>query len=292
MSKLRLVGTQKLQVVLSGAATASRVTVSYMDFSATGVTGGTVLTVTNGATPVDICGAPAAGTTRQIDHIKLVAKAAMTPTFSVNDGSAEEWDTVTLASGDVYEWASDGSFVKDSSGNKKMVIGGAVAATTLSVSGASTLAAVTASGLITANAGLTVASGQTLTLTGATVAGVGAITSTGLLSVTTAPTAYVAKFGGTAVSKITIASPAADGGIMDLAAVNAAEGANVVLRINGGLSISAAGAINAGSNSITGGAISGTTAKFTSLGAFAASDKYVIVDASGNFHISALGPAS
>lgn len=33
-------------------------------------------------------------------------------------------------------------------------------------------------------------------------------------------------------------------------------------------------------------------AQITGLGAFASGDKYVIVDASGNFHVSALGPAS
>ncbi|HEY6022262.1 MAG TPA: hypothetical protein VIY48_21110, partial [Candidatus Paceibacterota bacterium] len=48
---------------------------------------------------------------------------------------------------------------------------GNISCTTLTVSGAATTAALTCSGLITANAGLTVASGQTLTLTGATVAG-------------------------------------------------------------------------------------------------------------------------
>lgn len=137
---LRLTGTVKLQVVLSGAATASRVTVSYMDFTASATTGGTQLSVTNGATPVDICDAPAASTTRQIDHVRMVVLAAMTATFSVNDGTARDWIKVTLALGDVFDWShSGGAKVLDSGGNIKQVIGGAVSATTLAVSGDSIL---------------------------------------------------------------------------------------------------------------------------------------------------------
>ena len=184
MSKLRLTGSQKLQVVLSGAATASRVTVSYMDFTTTAVAGGTQLSVTNGATPVDVCDAPAASTTRQVDHIKLVAKAAMTATFNVYSGSALEWDTITLASGDVFEWGGNGAFVKDSGGNIKRVIGGAVAATTIA-----------ASGLITANAGATIASGQTLTLTGATVAGTPTWSSSQAITLSTAAQPNVTSVG-------------------------------------------------------------------------------------------------
>ena len=42
----------------------------------------------------------------------------------------------------------------------------------------------------------------------------------------------------------------------------------------------------------TGAVTLSSTLKVGSLGAFASGDKYVIADASGNFHLSALGPAS
>ena len=58
------------------------------------------------------------------------------------------------------------------------------------------------------------------------------------------------------------------------------------------LTITAAGAVSTNGGSLTAGAGSFTTGAFSALGAFAASDKYVVVDSSGNFHKSAIGPAS
>jgi hypothetical protein len=39
-------------------------------------------------------------------------------------------------------------------------------------------------------------------------------------------------------------------------------------------------------------ALTATTGKLTWLGAFAGGDKYVVADASGNLHLSVLGPGS
>ncbi len=191
---LRLTGTQKLQVVLSGAATASRVTVSYMDVIATAVpTGATQLSVTNGATPVDICDAPAASTTRQIDHIKLVALAAMTATFSVNDGSARDWDTIVLSTGDVYEWRPGGAEIRDTNGQVKRVMPGYLPLTGGTVSGATTFSAALTYG------------GVTLT---------NAVTGTGKMVLDTSPTIATpvinsaAHVGGTWVADATWTLPA------------------------------------------------------------------------------------
>lgn len=72
--------------------------------------------------------------------------------------------------------------------------------------------------------------------------------------------------------------------------------------INGGYTITTGGVIDLATNTFFKFlALDGTTdsatiqankAKITGLGAFATGDKYVIADASGNLHISALGPAS
>ena len=134
---LRLTGTTKLQIVLSGAATTSRVTVSYMDFTATATTGGTQLSATNGVTPIDICDSPAALTTRQVDHISLLALAAMTATFSVHDGSARDLFKVTLATGDTFDWAhSGGARVLDANGQVKTGMPGYLPLTGGTLSGA------------------------------------------------------------------------------------------------------------------------------------------------------------
>lgn len=155
---IRLTGTNKLQVVLGGAATASRVTVSYMDFTASVTSGGTFLTVTDGATPVDICDAPAASTTRQVDHISLAALAAMTATFSVWDGTARSLFIVTLSSGDTFDWShAGGPRVIDNNGSIRQtfsnITGNLAVGGTLAVTGATTLsAALTYGGVTLTNA--------------------------------------------------------------------------------------------------------------------------------------------
>ena len=52
--------TQKLQLVLAGAVTASemQMMVSYSDKTATAYDGGSQLSTSTGTTPVDICAAP------------------------------------------------------------------------------------------------------------------------------------------------------------------------------------------------------------------------------------------
>lgn len=77
-------------------------------------------------------------------------------------------------------------------------------------------------------------------------------------------------------------------------------GAQQIANTTGNLSVKGANALilYGGGNAattITGSLFqveTGYTFKVSSLGAFAAGDKYVIADASGNFHVSALGPAS
>jgi len=207
---IRLTGSNKLQVVLSGAATASRVTVSYLDFSATATSGDNQLSVTNGATPVDICNAPAAATTRQVDFISLTALAAMTPTFSINDGSARELFTAVLALGDtVYYTHAQGWKIVDSSGQLRFVmpgylpltggvLTGGLTGTTLDLSGALTYGGVTLTAAVTGTGNMVLSASPTFT--GTITAAALTLSSTLTLSGTAANIATGANFisyGGT-----------------------------------------------------------------------------------------------
>ena len=66
------------------------------------------------------------------------------------------------------------------------------------------------------------------------------------LHVNAVPTGYISKFSGTGVSKFYIAAPAADGGIMDLGALNNSEGALTQIRFNGQLNIGSTGNLGLG----------------------------------------------
>lgn len=96
--------TRKLQIVLGAAVAANQlpVVVSYSDKSTSSYIGSTQRSLTNGATAVDICAAPAASTIRDIDMLTVVntdtADAAVRLLLDDNGTDAELF-TVTLAPG-------------------------------------------------------------------------------------------------------------------------------------------------------------------------------------------------
>jgi hypothetical protein len=83
--------TRKLQIFLAGAVATSQlpVVVCYSDQTAVSYPGGTQVVSTNSTATVDICSAPAASTTRDIDTINVqnADTAAATVTIQYNDNA-------------------------------------------------------------------------------------------------------------------------------------------------------------------------------------------------------------
>jgi hypothetical protein len=105
--------TRSLQALLAGAITTNQlpVTVGYSDGTSAVYTGAAQLTLTNSATPVTICSAPASGVVRDIDYIAVsnTDTAAATVTVRLNDnGTLYEQVKATLSAGRqlVYTHAS------------------------------------------------------------------------------------------------------------------------------------------------------------------------------------------
>lgn len=117
--------TRKLQALLGGAVTANQlpVIVSYSDKTTTAYNGGSQLSTTNGATPVDICSAPAASTVRDIDTIVIrnADTAAATITVRYNDnGTTYDLVKTTLAVGDALFYTHGSGWKSvDADGNDK-----------------------------------------------------------------------------------------------------------------------------------------------------------------------------
>lgn len=118
-----------------------------------------------------------------------------------------------------------------------------------------------------------------------------------------APTANASNLSGNTLAANVVASSLTSVGTLTSLTVAGSisiTGAQQIANSSGNLSIKGANALilYGGGNAattITGSLFqveTGYTFKVSSLGAFAAGDKYVIADASGNFHVSALGPAS
>lgn len=96
--------TRSLRAFLAGAITTSQlpITVGYSDGTTANYSGAAQLTLTNSATPVTICAAPAASTIRDIDYIAVsnTDTAAATVTVQVNDnGTFYEQVKATLQPG-------------------------------------------------------------------------------------------------------------------------------------------------------------------------------------------------
>jgi hypothetical protein len=284
MIPLDYAGTRKLQLI-TGQNGAS-VLVGFDDFDTTtkaydrGVPQGTLIT---SATTTDVCATPASGKIRNIDFIQIKSSYAGTHVVSAQIASASGGPFLLISSSllvnECLEYThGSGWQTLDASGQKKIsfgsplylpLTGGTISgATTFSaaltyggvtlsnavtgtgnmvlsasptLTGTATVAAVTASGLITANAGETIASGQTLTLTGATVAGTPTWSSSQAITLSTAAQTAITSVGA----------------------------------LNGGSITSGFGAIDVGADSISGGAISGTTGAFTKA---AAGDVFVITN--------------
>lgn len=97
--------TRKLQVVLAGAVTTNQlpVVVSYSDQTSSTYNGATQLAVTNNTTEVDICSAPPAATTRDVDFIQVQNTDTVPATVTVRvDAGGTNYDLkkVTLAAGE------------------------------------------------------------------------------------------------------------------------------------------------------------------------------------------------
>ena len=276
--------------------------------------------VISSATTTTICAAPAAGTTNELDHVTIKNTYAGANTVEVKIVGAVTTHSAyaVLQQNESLEFThAQGWRTFDSSGQEKITVGGTggnfavggnlTVAGTATVTGASSVAALTASGLITASAGLTVASVQTLTLTGATVAGaptwssgqtMPGLTLSDVLTVTKASGLSVFKSGNAAnYTAILLGRTGAEGGMW----ISGGTGQIISTDAAGDIdfTINAANKFNFGSSagaswgtwSATGFSVTGTLV-VSSLGAFASSDKYVVVDSSGNFHKSALGPLS
>jgi hypothetical protein len=96
--------TRTLRAFLAGAITTSQlpITVGYSDGTTANYSGAAQLTLTNSATPVTICAAPAASTIRDIDYIAVsnTDTVAATVTIQVNDnGTFYEQVKATLQPG-------------------------------------------------------------------------------------------------------------------------------------------------------------------------------------------------
>ena len=281
--------------------------VSFTDVTASAWVGNSEPHSLAAATKATICATPAASTVREIDHVTISASGGANTVIVLQTISATDYQLISVAllSGETLEYThATGWRVTDSGGNIKTVIGGAVAATTLSASGATTLDAVTASGLGTFNAGLVSGS-------------VGGTLGSLALKGTTSGTATFST--DATVTKVTLDKP------LDLGSNSLTSGAISGTNITGnnfytlatattvGQLGNANGLIIYGSTGTGGGDINKTkvfagtslvsefsstglsvtgTGSYSALGAFATSDKYVVIDSSGNLHKSALGPLS
>lgn len=121
--------SRKLQLLLAAGVAVSQlpVVVSYSDKTSTSYSGGTQLSTTNGATPVDICSPPAASTIRDVDAISIHNDdtAAATVTLCFNDTTNYTLVKTTLQPGDQFFYThGQGWKVVDTSGNTKITSSG------------------------------------------------------------------------------------------------------------------------------------------------------------------------
>lgn len=115
---------RKLEAVLGGAVALNQlpVVVSYSDKTATTYNGATQLANTSNTVAVDICGAPAAATIRDVDYINIRNSdtAPATVTVRYNDTTLYNLFTVTLSVGDCLTYThGSGWQVTDSTGSVK-----------------------------------------------------------------------------------------------------------------------------------------------------------------------------
>lgn len=122
--------TQKLQLQLGGAVTTNElpITVSYSDKTSTAYTGGVQLSNSTGATPVDICSAPAASTVRDIDYISIYNRDSVAQTVTIlydNNGTDYILCAVAMDSGDQLQYIhGQGWHTQDADGKVKSTGGG------------------------------------------------------------------------------------------------------------------------------------------------------------------------
>ncbi len=172
--------TRTLQIVLGGAITTNQlpVVVCYSDQTTTAYPGLTQTANTNGTTPVTICSAPAASTTRDVDYLNVrnIDTASATATIRYNDnGTIYQLFSAVLAVGDQIDYThGNGWQVLDSTGALKTAGtggGGGGTVTSVGLSGGTTGltisgSPVTTSGTITLSGGSLVAvnggTGQTV----------------------------------------------------------------------------------------------------------------------------------
>jgi hypothetical protein len=173
--------------------------------------------------------------------------------------------------------------------------------------------ALTVSGLLTASAGLTV-SGGIASVTGTNPVGAFTATASGTAQYSAAGIQLIASGisdttqqatwihhgvvdAGATAGYLAFQQRKADGSYVDTILEYRYDyspprwNASKLFEFLGGLSVTG-GSISAAGIAATVGALTATTLLASALPAYAAGDKYVVVDASGNFHISAIGPGS
>jgi hypothetical protein len=122
--------TQKIQLQLGGAVTTNElpITVSYSDKTTTAYNGGVQLSNSTGATPVDICSAPAASTVRDIDYISIYNRDSVAQTVTIiydNNGTDYILCAVAMDSGDQLQYIhGQGWHTQDADGKVKSTGGG------------------------------------------------------------------------------------------------------------------------------------------------------------------------
>ena len=288
--------TKSLEIKLGGAVTTNQlpVAVSYVDISQSTFAVSAMSstdTQSNGATAVTIVAAPGATTTRVPKRIWVRNADTVSATVTIqlnNTATALRPEVVfTLLTGEtlIYEDAA-GWMAFDVNGNRKEVTSSVFSS--LTVTGASTLAAVTASGLGTFNAGISLPNANitgsgTAAITGFASASLGAISgTTGAFSdnLTLSGAAKNLYLTGTGTTSIDF-----NNGTQHFA-------------LYGSIAVPGLGTISSHdiylftANTERLRITSAGVVRITNVPAFAAGDKYLVIDASGNIHVSALGPAS
>lgn len=122
--------TVKIQAFLSGAAATTNPTVrvDWVDMTTTATTPDVTLSNLNGVTAVDICGSPAASTSRKVNGVSInnIDTAPVVCTVRYNSsGVFYPVVKVTLAVGDTLNYTdTNGWNVLDSAGNIKYIVAG------------------------------------------------------------------------------------------------------------------------------------------------------------------------
>ena len=294
---IRLTSTDLISLIT--AQNGARAVVSYSDATGSAYTGGTQPTSITSATTTTICSSPAASIVRDIDFINIKNTFAGSHTITVQlNVSATLYVLVTMAlltDESLSYTHGSGWCAIDANGNRKEVTSSTFSSITNTGLTAGRVVFAGTGGLLSDDSGFTFnTSGDILT--------VGALVSTN--SVTAGTTGSTHVFTGTAGGNIFSVKAASGGDAFLLFALAAGSGGGLSA-LNNALSDFEPMAITGETVTLKYRTGAGTSADGITVAAagavafpqytaatFVAGDKYLVVDASGNIHRSAVGPAS